>query len=120
MFDIGMTELLMIGIVALIVIGPKDLPGLFHNLGRITARLRALARDFSRAMSDAARESGVEDVAKGLKAASNPKAAGLDILKDAADGLDNWDLPDLSDDEPEGKAPKKKSGKKPGKKCAPG
>ena len=34
MFDIGMSELLLIGIVALIVVGPKDLPALFHTLGR--------------------------------------------------------------------------------------
>ena len=43
MFDIGMSELLLIGIVALIVVGPKDLPALFHTLGRFTAKMRALA-----------------------------------------------------------------------------
>ena len=47
MFDIGMSELLLIGIVALIVIGPKDLPGLFHTLGRFTAKMRALGREFT-------------------------------------------------------------------------
>ena len=44
MLDIGWSELLLIGVVALIVIGPKDLPHMFHALGRITARARAMAR----------------------------------------------------------------------------
>lgn len=91
MFDIGMTELLLIGIVALIVIGPKDLPGLFHTLGRFTARARSMARDFSRAMEDAARESGVSEVSKDLRSIANPKKMGLDAVKDAASKFENWD-----------------------------
>ena len=67
MFDIGWTELLVIGVVALIVGGPKDLPGMFRTLGRFTAKARSMARDFSRAMEDAADEAGVKDVAKDLK-----------------------------------------------------
>lgn len=91
MFDIGMSELLLIGIVALIVIGPKDLPGLFHTLGRFTAKARALGREFTRAMNDAARESGVNDVASTLKGVGNPKKFGLDKLNEAADRFENWD-----------------------------
>ncbi|MDM7458992.1 MAG: Sec-independent protein translocase protein TatB, partial [Paracoccus sp. (in: a-proteobacteria)] len=44
MLDIGWTELLLIGVVALIVVGPRDLPKLFHSLGRITAKARGMAR----------------------------------------------------------------------------
>ncbi len=91
MFDIGMTELLLIGIVALIVVGPKDLPGLFRTLGRFTARARALGREFTRAMNEAADESGIKDVAQDLKKATNPKSMGLDALKDAADKFEKWD-----------------------------
>ena len=47
MLDVGWTELLLIGVVALIVVGPKDLPHLFHALGRITARARGMAREFT-------------------------------------------------------------------------
>ncbi len=54
MFDIGWTELLVIGIVALIVVGPKDLPLMFHALGQFTAKARGMAREFQRAMEDAA------------------------------------------------------------------
>ena len=84
MFDFGWTELLVIGIVALIVIGPKDLPVLFRNIGRFVGKARGMAREFSRAMNDAADESGVKEVSKNLRAATNPVGAALDGVKDAA------------------------------------
>lgn len=87
MFDLGWSELLVIGIVALIVVGPKDLPVLFRNVGRFVGRARAMARDFSRAMNDAADESGIRDVAKGLNAATNPINTAMDGVKDMARDL---------------------------------
>ena len=89
--DLGMSELLVIGIVALIVIGPKDLPEMFRQLGRFTAKMRAMAREFSRAMEQAANETGVSDIAKDLKAATNPKAMGMNAVKDAVDKFEKWD-----------------------------
>ncbi|WP_417247930.1 Sec-independent protein translocase protein TatB [Celeribacter sp.] len=91
MFDIGMSELLVVGVVALIVVGPKDLPGMFRTLGRFTAKARAMGREFSRAMEAAADESGVKEAGNALKAASNPKKFGLDALDDAADRFEKWD-----------------------------
>ncbi|MBK0326842.1 twin-arginine translocase subunit TatB [Rhodobacteraceae bacterium F11138] len=87
MFDLGWTELLVIGIVALIVVGPKDLPVLFRNVGRFVGKAKGMAREFSSAMHDAAEESGVRDVAKGLKTATNPVASAMDGVKDAARDL---------------------------------
>ncbi|MGR3758821.1 Sec-independent protein translocase protein TatB [Roseobacteraceae bacterium NS-SX3] len=84
MFDLGWTELLVIGIVALIVVGPKDLPVLFRNIGRFVGKAKGMAREFSRAMHDAADEAGVNEVAKGLKAASNPVGSAMDGVKQAA------------------------------------
>jgi sec-independent protein translocase protein TatB len=91
MFDVGWTELLVIGIVALIVVGPRDLPGMFRALGRFTAKARSLGREFQRAMEAAADESGVKDVAKDLRAAADPKKMGLDALNDAAKRFEAWD-----------------------------
>ncbi len=85
MLDLGWTELLLIGIVALIVVGPKDLPVMFRTLGKFTGKLRGMARDFSRAMEEAADEAGVKDVAKDLRKMTSPKSMGVDALKKAAD-----------------------------------
>ncbi|MBN9889782.1 Sec-independent protein translocase protein TatB [Salipiger abyssi] len=84
MFDLGWSELMVIGIVALIVVGPKDLPMLFRNVGRFMGKARGMAREFSRAMNDAADESGMRDVAKTFKSATNPVGTAFDGVKDAA------------------------------------
>ncbi|WP_374431259.1 Sec-independent protein translocase protein TatB [Tabrizicola sp.] len=86
--DFSWSEMLLVGIVALIVIGPKDLPGMFRELGRFTAKIRSMGREFSRAMEQAAKESGVKDAADGLRAVSNPVGTGL---KTAADKFEKWD-----------------------------
>ena len=83
MFGLGASEMVVIGIVALIVIGPKDLPGLFRTMGQFTGKARMMAREFSRAMDQAADQSGMNDISKTLKAAVNPKKFGADKLKEA-------------------------------------
>jgi sec-independent protein translocase protein TatB len=89
--NIGFMELLVVGTVALIVIGPKDLPGMFRTLGRFTAKARGMAREFSRAMNDAADDAGIKEATNTIKAATNPKATGLDALNRAADKFEKWD-----------------------------
>lgn len=94
MFDVGWSELLLIGIVALIVVGPKDLPHLFHALGRFTARARSMAREFTSAMEDAAKGSGIDDAAsslRDLKSLTSKKSLGLDALDRAADRFEKWE-----------------------------
>lgn len=94
MFDIGWSELLLIGVVALIVIGPEDLPRMFRALGRMTAKARAMAREFSAAMDDAAQQSGVKEAAdelRGIQKLTSKKALGLDALDRAAERFEKWD-----------------------------
>lgn len=83
MFGLGASEMVVIGIVALIVIGPKDLPGLFRTMGQFTGKARMMAREFSRAMDQAADQSGMKEVSSTLRAAANPKKFGTDKLKEA-------------------------------------
>ena len=91
MFDLGWTEMLVIGIVALIVIGPKDLPVMFRTLGQFIGKAKGMAREFSRAMNDAANEAGVSDVSKSLKAAVNPVNSAMEGVKSAAADLGKFD-----------------------------
>jgi sec-independent protein translocase protein TatB len=67
MFDIAWSELLLIAIVALIFIGPKELPAVLANLGRMTAKLRRSADDFRRHFEDSMRDSGYEDLHKNIQ-----------------------------------------------------
>ncbi len=85
MFGLGWSEMVLIGIVALIVIGPKDLPVMFRTLGQFTGKARQMAREFSRAMENAADDAGVKDISKTIKAAANPQKFGIDKLKEATD-----------------------------------
>ncbi|MGB3148035.1 MAG: Sec-independent protein translocase protein TatB [Paracoccaceae bacterium] len=91
MFNLGWTEILLIGVIALVVIGPKDLPEVFRQIGRFSAKLRSMSRDFQRAMEEAAKDSGVNDVVKDLKTATSAKSLGLTAVKDAADKFEKWD-----------------------------
>lgn len=84
-------ELLVVGIVALIVVGPKELPVMFRNIGRFVGKARGMAREFSRAMNDAADDAGVKDVAKTLKTATNPVSSAMDGVKDAARSMTDLD-----------------------------
>ncbi len=62
MLDIGWSEFLVIGVVALVVIGPKELPAALRTAGRFAARARALAQDFRDGLDDIARESEIKDI----------------------------------------------------------
>lgn len=61
MFDFGSGELLVIGVVALVVIGPKELPGLLRTVGQTVTRLRRIAGDFQGQFQSALREADLHD-----------------------------------------------------------
>lgn len=65
---VGGLELLLIGIVALLVVGPKDLPLLMRRVGQVVAKARAMANEFRASFDDLARESELEELRKEVKA----------------------------------------------------
>jgi sec-independent protein translocase protein TatB len=70
MFDIGWSELLVIGVVALIAIGPKELPGVLRSLGHWMGKVRRMATDFQDQFREAMREAEVADLKRQFDEAS--------------------------------------------------
>ena len=64
---------------------------MFQTLGKMTAKVRRMAREFSSAMNDAADATGAADIAKDLKGMTSPTSLGMDKLRDAADAFDKWE-----------------------------
>ena len=91
MFDLGMMELLLIGVVALIVVGPKDLPVMFRTVGQFMGRMRAMARDFQRAMNDAADETGMRGLDRDIRKMTSARKLGLGDVEEAARSMADLD-----------------------------
>ena len=71
MFDIGWGELVVIGIVALIAIGPKELPGVLRSVGQWVGKIKGMASDFQGQFQEAMREAEVADLKKQFDEASS-------------------------------------------------
>ena len=67
MFDMSWGEVMVIGAVALIVIGPKDLPKALRTVGSMTAKVRRMAAEFQGQFNEAMREAELDDVQKQLQ-----------------------------------------------------
>jgi sec-independent protein translocase protein TatB len=76
MFDIGWSELVVIAVVALIAIGPKELPGVLRMLGQWMGKARKMAAEFQGQFQEAMREAEMADLKKSF-----------DEVKEAASGL---------------------------------
>lgn len=77
MFDISWSEFLLIGVVALIVIGPKELPAVMRTLGQWTRKVRGMASEFQNQFQEAIREAEMADLKK--------------EVDDLAEGVKNFD-----------------------------
>lgn len=64
MFEIGYSELLLIAIVTLLVVGPKELPNLLRQIGRWTGKARAMARHFRAGFDTMVREAEIDEMNK--------------------------------------------------------
>lgn len=70
MFNLGWTEILVIATIAIIIVGPRDLPGMLKSAGQFLGRMRRMASDFQKtfndAIKDAERQVGVDEIRKGV------------------------------------------------------
>ncbi len=65
--DIGWTELLLIAVVAIVVIGPKDLPRVMRTVGQWTAKMKRMARDFQGQFNEALREAELDGIQRDVE-----------------------------------------------------
>lgn len=78
MFDVSWSELLILGLVALIVVGPKDLPRFLNMLGRYAGVVRRQANEFRSVFDQAMREAEMDEIQKEVRAVSDGVKASLD------------------------------------------
>ena len=83
LFDLGWPELLLIGVVALVVIGPKDLPNALRIAGFWFRKARGLSREFQSSVEQMIREAELDEIRKDLK-----KATEFDIEKEFQNTVD--------------------------------
>ncbi len=92
MFDVGYSELLVIAIVMIVVVGPKDLPKMLRAFGKATSKFRQMSGDFKRQFDDALKEAELDDVKKALDSVKklDPRQQVKDVLnpfKEATSGI---------------------------------
>ena len=80
--DIGLQEMLLIAVVLLLVVGPKELPRALQTVFRLMQKARSVTRDFQRNIEDLARETGIDDIKRDLKDLKNAAAIDDDIKQD--------------------------------------
>lgn len=85
MLDVGWTEILVIAIVLIIVVGPKDLPQMLRTFGRMMSKMRGMASDFRQQFDEALREADLEDVKKTIGEAQ--KLNPLNTIREAVNPL---------------------------------
>ena len=84
MFGIGWTELLIIAIVAIVVVGPKDLPRLMRTFGHYAGKLRRMANEFKQQVDEAMREAELVEVRKAIEILRDPSRGNLMLPKQHA------------------------------------
>jgi sec-independent protein translocase protein TatB len=85
MLEVGWSEILVIALILIIVVGPKDLPPMLRTFGRMAARLRGMANEFKGQFDEALREADLDDVRKGLSEVNKLNPAST--LRDAMNPL---------------------------------
>ena len=83
MFGLGMTEMIVIGVIALLVVGPKDLPRLFKGIAGFMRQIRKLTREFQGVVNDMIRESDLDD----LRSSIDPTQDLRDAMRETEDEI---------------------------------
>ncbi len=83
MLDVGWSEMAIVAVVALFVIGPKELPRALRTIGRYAGKIKAVAREFQDSIDDAVREAELDDVKKQIEAVGRK-----DFGKSISDAID--------------------------------
>lgn len=104
MLDIGGWEIFLILAIALIVVGPKDLPVLVKKVGQWVGRAKAMARDFQSGMDEAAREVELDEVRKAADVRSIVDDETRKINSDLRSSVESLDV-DLDDAPPSARRP---------------
>ncbi len=102
MFDIAWTEMLVLLVVAIVVIGPKDLPKVMRTLGGWMRKARGLANEFRFSMDELSREADLDEIRKNAALAANfdPNQAIKKALDPSGDIDELMKPPSLVGDEP--------------------
>lgn len=95
MLNIGGTELLVIALVLILVVGPKDLPRVLRTIGQFMGKMRGMTREFQKSIDDMAREADVADMRKELKSVSDTVSGSVtdsDVTKKVENTIDSTGL----------------------------
>ena len=77
MLDIGWTEILVITVIALFVVGPKDIPKALRTVGVWLGKLKSLSREFQNTVEEAVRDSELDEVKKQIQSAKSDFTKGM-------------------------------------------
>ncbi len=83
MFDLGWSELAVVALVALIVVGPRELPEVLRTIGKWVRKARSMAREFQTSVDDMVREAELDEARKTMESARH-----LDIGKEIENSID--------------------------------
>ena len=95
MFDIGWSELLVIAVVAIVVVGPKDLPRMLRAFGQTMGKIRRMAGEFQSQFNEALREAELEDVKRNIESIRdlNPARQIRDAIDESLRGFEGPVVP---------------------------
>jgi sec-independent protein translocase protein TatB len=92
-FGLGYTEIFLVAVVAIIVIGPKDLPRVLRGFGKTMAKMRGMAREFQGQLDSAMKDAGLDEVKKefnNLKTMNPIESVKKDIVSDTKKQEDDF------------------------------